>query len=87
MIDEVVVALADLSDAYAAVAVQNETKLHGDAREVAMLAYEIMCGERVSWDRTYGSDRRVRLGDSAGRVREVEDEIVDGMKGLKVVRG
>ncbi|CAD6594550.1 MAG: hypothetical protein ASARMPREDX12_009538 [Alectoria sarmentosa] len=54
MVDEVVVALADMCDGYAAA---NPT-LYDDVLEVAKTAYEIMCGERVSWDKTYGSDRR-----------------------------
>lgn len=44
MVDEVVVALADMCDGYAAI---NPT-LHEDVLEVAKTAYEIMCGERVS---------------------------------------
>ena len=76
MVDEVVLALADMCDAYAAV----DPALHGDVLEVAKTAYEIMCGERVSWDRTYGSDRRGKLGGS-GRM----EDIVDGVQGLRFV--
>lgn len=77
MVDEVVVALADMCEGYAAV---NPT-LYDDVLEVAKTAYEIMCGERVSWDMTYGSDRRAKLGGSAGRV----DDLVDGVQGMKFV--
>lgn len=77
MVDEVVVALADMCDGYAAV---NPT-LYDDVLEVAKTAYEIMCGERVSWDMTYGSDRRAKLGGSAGRV----EDLVDGVQGMKFV--
>ena len=63
MVDEVVVALADMCDGYAAV----NPALYDDALEVAKTAYEIMCGERLSWDMTYGSDRRAKLGGTAGR--------------------
>ena len=77
MVDEVVVALADTCDGYAAV---NPT-LYDDVLEVAKTAYEIMCGERVSWDMTYGSDRRAKLGGSAGRV----EDLVDGVQGMKFV--
>ena len=80
MIDEVVVALADMCDGYAAVA----PRLHGDALEVAKLAYEIMCGERVSWDKTYGGDRRGKFGATAatdGAVAMV-DRIRDGVQGM-----
>lgn len=74
MVDEVVVALADMCDAYAAV----KPELHADVLEVAKTAYEIMCGERVSWDRTYGSERRGKLGGSAGRM----GDLVDGVRGM-----
>ena len=74
MVDEVVVALADMADGYGAV---NPT-LYNDVLEMAKTAYEIMCGERVSWDLTYGSERRGNLGDSAGRV----EDVVDGVQGL-----
>ena len=77
MVDEVVVALADMCDGYAAV---NPT-LYDDVLELAKTAYEIMCGERVSWDMTYGSDRRAKLGGSAGRV----EDLVDGVQGMKFV--
>ena len=77
MVDEVVVALADMCDGYAAV---NPT-LYDHVLEVAKTAYEIMCGERVSWDMTYGSDRRAKLGGSAGRV----EDLVDGVQGMKFV--
>ena len=72
MIDEVVVALADMCDAYAAVA----PRLYDDALEVTMLAYEIMCGERVSWDKTYGGDRREKFGATAATAG-----MVDGIRG------
>ena len=65
MVDEVVVALADMCDGYAAV---NPT-LYDDVLEVAKTAYEIMCGERVSWDKTYGSDRRGKLGGTTWRIK------------------
>lgn len=77
MVDEVVIALADMSDGYAVV----DPPLHDDALEVAKTAYEIMCGERVSWDRTYGSDRRGKLGATAGGV----EELVDGVQGMGFV--
>lgn len=77
MVDEVVVALADMCDGYAAV---NPT-LYDDVLEVAKTAYEIMCGERVSWDMTYGSDGRAKLGGSAGRV----EDLVDGVQGMEFV--
>lgn len=77
MVDEVVVALADMCDGYAAV----NLTLYDDVLEVAKTAYEIMCRERVSWDMTYGSDRRVKLGGSAGRV----EDLVDGVQGMKFV--
>lgn len=75
MVDEVAVALADMSDGYAAV---NPT-LYDDVLELAKTAYEIMCGERVSWNKTYGSHRRAKLGGEVGRV---EDSLygVDGMR-------
>ena len=75
MVDEVVMALADMCDGYAAV---NPT-LHDDALEVAKTAYEIMCGERVSWDKTYGSDRRGKFGGVDGRV----EDVVDGVEGMR----
>ena len=74
MVDEVVVALADMCDGYAAVS----PDLYDDVLEVAKTAYEIMCGERDSWDKTYGSDRRAKLGDSAGRM----GDLVDGVQGM-----
>ncbi len=77
MVDEVVVALADMCDAYAVVG----PDLHGDALEMAKTAYEIMCGERVSWDRTYGSEGRGKLGGEAWRV----EDVVEGVGGLRVV--
>lgn len=77
MVDEVVVALADMSDAYAAI----NPPLHGDALEVAKTAYEIMCGERVSWDRTYGSHRRGKLGGEVGMV----EDLVYGVDGMRIL--
>ena len=71
MVDEVVIALADMCDGYAVVS----PMLYDDALEVANTAYESMCGERVSLDRTYGSDDRGTLGRTAGRV----DAGVQGM--------
>ena len=71
MVDEVVVGLADMCDGYA---VLNPT-LYADVLEAAKTAYEIMCGERVSWDKTYGSDERGKLGRTAGRVEAVTDGI------------
>lgn len=76
MVDEVVVALADMSDGYAAV----KPALHADALEVAKTAYEIMCGERVSWDKTYGSHRRGKLGGEVGRV----EDLLYGVDGLRL---
>ena len=67
MADEVVVALADMCDGYAVV----NPLLYDDVLEVTKTAYEIMCGERVSWDKTYGSDMRGKLGRTAGRVEGV----------------
>lgn len=75
MVDDVVVALADMSDGYAAV----NRPLHNDALEVAKTAYEIMCGERVSWAKTYGSNRRGKLGGEVGRVEDLLYG-VDGMR-------
>ena len=63
MIDQVVVALAAMCDGYAAV----KPAVYGDALEVTKLAYEIMCGERVSWDKTYEGHRRVKFGCRAGK--------------------
>ena len=77
MVDEVVVAMADMCDGYAVV---NPT-LYDDVLEVAKTAYEIMCGERVSWDKTYGSHRRVKLGDTAGNMKDV----VDGVQGMSFI--
>ena len=77
MVDEVVLALADMCDGYAVV----NPALHDDVLEVAKTAYEIMCGERVSWDKTYGSDRRGKLGDTAGRI----EDVVDGVQGMRFV--
>lgn len=74
MVDEVVVALADMCDGYAVL----DPTLHDDVLEVAKTAYEIMCGERVSWDKTYGSDRRGKLGGTAGRM----EDVVDGLQGM-----
>lgn len=74
MVDEVVVAMADMCDGYAVV---NPT-LYDDVLEVAKTAYEIMCGERVSWDKKYGSHRRVKLGDTAGSM----EDTVDGVQGM-----
>ena len=67
MVDEVVVALADMCDGYAVV----HPTLYDDALEATKTAYEIMCGERVSWDKTYGSDRRGKLGRTPGRVEAI----------------
>ena len=77
MVDEVVVALADMCDGYAVVT----PTLYDDVLEVAKTAYEIMCGERVSWDKTYGSDDRGKLGRTAGRV----EAVMDGVKGMGFV--
>ena len=77
MVDEVVVALADMCDGYAVVT----PTLYDDVLEVAKTAYEIMCGERASWDKTYGSDSRGKLGRTAGRV----EAVVDGVKGMGFV--
>ena len=76
MVDEVVVALADMCDGYAAVT----PELYDDVLEVAKTAYEIMCGERISWDKTYGSNRRAKLGDSAGMM----GNLVDGVQGVRL---
>ena len=75
MVDEVVVALADMCDGYAAVT----PELYDDVLEVAKTAYEIMCGERVSWDKTYGSDRRAKLGETKGKM----EDLVDGVQGMR----
>ena len=75
MVNEVIIALADLCDGYAAV----NPLLYDDVLEVAKTAYEIMCGERVSWDKTYGSDRRGKLGGPAGRT----EDLVDGVQGMR----
>ena len=77
MVDEVVVAMADMCDGYAVV---NPT-LYDDVLEVAKTAYEIMCGERVSWDKTYGSHMRVKLVDTAGNMKYV----VDGVQGMSFI--
>lgn len=76
IVDEVVVALADMCDGYAAVT----PDLYDDVLEVAKTAYEIMCGERVSWDKTYGSNRRAKLGDSAGKM----GNLVDGVQEMGI---
>lgn len=77
MVDEVVAAMVDMCDGYAVV---NPT-LYDEVLEVAKTAYEIMCGERVSWDKTYGSDRRGRLGGTGGRL----EDVVDGVQGMRFV--
>ena len=77
MVDEVVVALADMCDGYAVV----NPALYDDVLEVAKTAYEIMCGERVSWYKTYGGNRRGKLGGTAGRV----EDVVDGVQGMRFV--
>lgn len=75
MVDEVVLALADLCDGYAVVG----PEVYDDALGVARTAYEIMCGEGVSWDRTYGGHGRARLGDTAGGVGDA----VSGVRGRR----
>ena len=77
MVDEVVIALVDMCDGYAVVS----PMLYDDVLEVAKTAYEIMCGERVSWDRTYGSDSRGTLGRTAGRV----DVVANGVQEMGFV--
>lgn len=53
LVDDIVMALADLIDAYAV----TNPALVSDVTEIAKTVYEIMCGERVSWDGTYGRGR------------------------------
>ena len=77
MMDEVVVALADMCDAYAAI----NRPLYEDVLEIAKTAYEIMCGERVTWATTYGGNRRRKLGGTNGIV----ERFVDGVQGMKFI--
>ena len=77
MVDEVVVALADMSDGYAAI----NPPLYDDVLEIAKTAYEIMCGERVTWAKTYGGTMRRKLGGTNGIV----ESFVDGVQGMKFV--
>ncbi|KAL2037082.1 hypothetical protein N7G274_010209 [Stereocaulon virgatum] len=63
LIDELVMALADLRDAYAALA---QTELSRDAESVAKKCYLIMCGEELSWEAAYGAQSERRKGDKGG---------------------
>lgn len=84
LIDELVVALADLRDAYAAL---EQPLLFKDVEDVAKKCYLIMCGEDVSWEAAYGAQSERRKGDKCRgeegvaternneRVKDLTDEI------------
>ena len=58
LIDELVMALADLCDAYTAL---DEPILLRDAEGIARKCYLIMCGEDVSWEAAYrGQSERAK---------------------------
>ena len=64
LIDELVMALAGLCDAYTAL---DEPLLLPDAEGVARKCYLILCGEDVSWEAAYGGRAR---GQSRGAMGE-----------------
>ncbi|KAL6716164.1 hypothetical protein ACLMJK_005730 [Lecanora helva] len=81
LIDEIVVAMVDLVDAYAIM----KPELVEDARREARKCYLIMCGEDVSWEEVYGvGGRREREQREEEKGERVED-IVDGVNGLEFV--
>jgi len=79
MVDEIVMALADLCDAFRVV----EPRLLADVEDVARKAYLIMCGEDGSWEAEYGRHgSNERQGEKEmGRV----EDLVEGVEGMKVV--
>jgi hypothetical protein len=81
LIDEIVISLVDLCDAYADV----EPRLLADAEGVAKKCYLIMCGEDVTWEEAYGRDKK-RGGTRSGmEMIERTEDLVEGVGGLKFV--
>lgn len=77
LIDEVVIALADLCDAYGAV----NLYLVRDAKAAAKKCYLIMCGEDVSFEQAYGPMGLRYTGQGSGKCLE---ELADGGNGLNL---
>lgn len=81
LIDEIVISLVDLCDAYADV----EPRLLADAEGVAKKCYLIMCGEDVTWEEAYGRDKK-RDGTRSGMgITERTEDLVEGVGGLQFV--
>ena len=84
MIDEIVMALVDLCDAYRVV----RPRLVADVEVVANQCYLILCGEVVTWEKEYGRGGRYEVEKGkelkAGGEGRVEDLVV-GVGGLKFV--
>lgn len=80
LIDEIVVSLVDLCDAYAAL---GEPTLLADAEGVARRCYLIMCGEDASWEKAYGRDKKTGDRTRSGLAgAERTEDLVEGVKGL-----
>lgn len=82
LVDDIVMALADLCDACRVV----RPGLLKGAEGVAKRAYLIMCGEDVSWEGECGRDGRHEMEGRMGSTRKVED-LVDGVEGMGFVEG
>ena len=78
LIDEIVISLVDLCDAYKVV----NPALVRDAEAAAKKCYLIMCGEDVSWEKTYGSGGLHDKGQEG--VKRMED-LAEGVNGLEFV--
>lgn len=76
IVDEIVMAMADLCDAYRA----TNPKLLVDAEKVAKTCYLIMCGEDGSWEAEYGRGGKHEKEADRGRV----EDLVDGVGGMKL---
>lgn len=82
LIDEIVVSLVDLCDAYADV----DPRLLADAEGVAKKCYLIMCGEDATWEEAYGRNK-TRGGTRSGMgMAELTEDLVEGVSGFKLVR-
>ena len=78
LIDEIVIAMVDLCDAYKIV----NPNLVRDVEIAAKKCYLIMCGEDVSWEKAYGPGGLRDRGEDAGK--RVED-LAQGVHGLNVI--
>lgn len=81
LIDEIVVSLVDLCDAYADV----NPRLLADAEGVAKKCYLIMCGEDITWEEAYGRDKKKNGTRSGMGMAERTEDLVEGVEGLKFV--